>query len=371
MEIIQRFFAALMAFFMAIATFFGFSSPKKTPQINNVIYMIGDGMGPLHLEKTKHDEGKSLVMDTLPQQGFAMTYSATDEVTDSAAAGTALSCGVKTYNGAVCNYWFDDENNTHTPGTHPKTITQLCMENGMKTGVITTDSTVGATPAAFSSRAAVRQDYDAIAKGQLASGIDLIWGKDNGTVTASDVKAAGYQYVTNMEEMNSLTAGTKSFALFDDSLYHTYNRGDSPTLSQMTDKAIQLLSADGKNGFFLMVEGAHIDKKSHDNNEKGMTDALLEFDNAVKVALDFAEKDEHTLIVVTADHETGGIVCNEDGSYSFTRGNHSAADVPVRAFGPYEFIKKGEVVENIWIPCRIAAALRFNEKSFPCEVKDS
>lgn len=370
MEFFQRIIAAITAFFMAIAALFGIVPKDKTPQINNVIYMIGDGMGPLHLEKTKHDEGVDLVMDTLEQQGFALTYSATDEVTDSAAAGTALACGIKTYNSSIGNYWFDDENNTHAEGTHPKSITTLCKENGMKTGVITTDDTVGATPGAFSSRANTRHDYEDIAAGQLHSGIDLIWGKDKGIITVSEVEAAGYKYVANADDMNSLVPGEKSFALFDDSLYHTYNRGDSPTLSQMTSKAIQLLSEDNDNGFFLMVEGAHIDKKSHNNDEAGMTEALIEFDNAVKIALEFARADEHTLIVVTADHETGGIVLNADGTYSFTRGNHSAANVPVRAFGPYEFIADGEIIENTLIPRRIADALHFSEDSFPCEIKD-
>lgn len=373
MEFIQKIIAAILAFFTAIASFFGISVSPKEPKaeeksVTNVILLIGDGMGPLHLEKTKHDEGAELVMDTMPQQGFAMTYSATDEVTDSAAAGTALACGVKTYNHAIGYYWFEDPENTHAEGSHPMNITELCMQNGMKTGIVTSDYTSGATPAAFSAHTSSRNNTDDIYAQQLASGIDLIWGKSEDYFTASQVEEAGYTYVDSIESMNAVGADEKSFGQFTASVYHTYNKNEAtPTLSQMTESAVNILSqSDG--GFFLMVEGAHIDKKSHDENESGMTEALCEFDNAVARALDFAEKDGHTLVVVTADHETGGIVLNDDGSYSFTQGSHSAADVPVRAYGPYDFIENGSVINNIEIPQRIAKALEFEEGSFPCEV---
>ncbi|MGN1442579.1 MAG: alkaline phosphatase, partial [Acutalibacteraceae bacterium] len=116
-------------------------------------------------------------------------------------------------------------------------------------------------------------------------------------------------------------------------------------------------------GFFLMVEGAHIDKNSHNNNSEGMNEALLSFDDAVKAALDYAKKDEHTLVVVTADHETGGITL-ENGEYVYTTSGHTGADVPLFVYGYDEFIQDGEEsLLNTDIPKRIVSALK--QDGFP------
>ena len=355
-----------MALFLALAALLGIA-PKK--DVQNVILMIGDGMGPLHLEKTKHDRGVSLAMDTMPMQGFALTYSATDEITDSAAGATALACGVKTYNGAIGYYWMGEPGVERAEGSYPKSITELCMENGMKTGIVTTDYTSGATPGGFSTHTTSRNNSEDIYSQQLVSGIDLIWGTSNNALSREAVEDAGYTYVDSIQTMNSVARDEKSFAQFTASTYHTYNKNDyTPTLSQMTECAINILSDGNKKGFFLMVEGAHIDKKSHNVDGDGATEALVEFDNAVRKALEFAEKDGHTLVVITADHETGGIVLNDDGSYSLTGGKHTAANVPVRAYGPYAFIENGEIINNIEIPVRIAKALEFDDALFPAAV---
>ena len=381
MEFFQRIIAAIVAFFMSIAAFLGIPVKKPIPvkNIQNVIYMIGDGMGENHLEKTKSERGVSLIMDTLPQKGYITTYSQTDETTDSAAAGTALACGIKTYNGAIGWYWFDAPESTYVEGDYPLNITTLCASNGMKTGVITTDNTTGATPAAFTAHAPSRgNDMDIYAQ-QLASGFDLIWGKADSFTTAEEITAAGYTYIDTIESMNALTPGTKSFGQFNASLYHTYNSDEvTPTLSQMTEKAISLLdgaaSAEGEdpnNGFFLMIEGAHIDKKSHDNNSEKMTDALMEFDNAVAKAIEFAEADGHTLVVVTADHETGGLTLDAEGNDVFTTSDHTSANVPLRVYGPVEFVANGEILDNTDVPKKIALALEFKPEAFPLKVNDT
>ncbi len=329
--------------------------------IENLIFLIGDGMGYNHLEKTKLERNVKLTLDAFTIQGSSRTRSLTNEVTDSAAGGTALACGVRTYNGAIGVYLLDPLD----VFIHPINITELCRDNKMLTGVITTDETSGATPASFSAHATERGQSENITEDQFKSEINLIWGTENGVATKEMADEYGYEYVTTYNEMMALEEGSKSFAQFTNDLW-TLNQSDknNPTLSQMTEKAIDLLD-DGENGFFLMVEGAHIDKHSHNNESENMTEAMTEFDKAIKIALDYAKEDGNTLVVVTADHETGAITLNDKGEYEFTSDDHSAADVPLRIYGSEKLIKNGETVNNYEIPIRIAYILGFTDEQFP------
>lgn len=372
-DILKRIVSTITSFILMISSLFnGIGGGAKA--VKNVIYMIGDGMGSNHLEMAKYERNISLAMDTFPQKGYAMTYSASDEITDSAAGATALACGVKTYNGAIGYYWDQDTQFHKNKNTHPKSITELAEENGLKTGIVTSDYNSGATPGGFSAHTDSRNNAHAINDQQLKSGIDLIWGRaeSDSYVTKSKAEAAGYVYVDSVTSMDSVRSYQKSYGQFTDSVYHTYQKNSkTPTLSQMAEHAIDILSSSNKKGFFLMIEGAHIDKKSHSGDMAGAAEALEEFDRAVKKALDFAKEDGHTLVVVTADHETGGITKEADGSYVFTSGgSHTDANAPVLAYGPYDFIKSGEVINNIEIPVRIADALEFGKNSLPCEVKN-
>ncbi len=329
--------------------------------IENVIFLIGDGMGYNHLEKTKLERNIELTLNTFAIQGSSRTRSLTNDVTDSAAGGTALSCGIRTYNSGVGVYLLDPLD----VFIHPVNITELCRDNKMLTGVITTDETSGATPAAFSAHATERYKSEDITEDQMKSDINLIWGTENGVATKEMAEKYGYKYVTTYDEMISLDEGSKSFAQFTNDLW-TLEQSDknNPTLSQMTEKAIDLLD-DGENGFFLMVEGAHIDKHSHNNESENMTEAMTEFDKSIKIALDFAKEDGNTLVIVTADHETGAITLNDKGEYEFTSDDHSAADVPLRVYGSEKLIKNGETVNNYEIPIRIAYILGFTDEQFP------
>lgn len=329
--------------------------------IKNVIFLIGDGMGYNHLEKTKLERNVTLTMDAFTIQGSSRTRSLTNDVTDSAAGGTALSCGIRTYNSGVGVYLLDPLD----VFIHPINITELCRDNKMLTGVITTDETSGATPASFSAHATERYKSEDITEDQFNSGINLIWGTENGVATKEQAEKNGYEYITTYNEMMALKEGSKSFAQFTNDLW-TLKQSDetNPTLSQMTEKAIDLLD-DGENGFFLMVEGAHIDKHSHNNESENMTEAMAEFDKSIKIALEFAKKDGNTLVVVTADHETGAITLNDKGEYEFTSDDHSAVDVPLRVYGSEKLIKNNETVNNYEIPIRIAYILGFTEEDFP------
>lgn len=367
-----EFAALIMSLAMVFGSIFGLFVPATTTapedyldsNIKNVIYLIGDGMGFNHWEKAKNERNIELTMETFDYQGESMTRSFSNAITDSAAGGTALATGVRTLNGAIGVYPMD------VTGTfsHPKNLTELCLESGKMTGVITTDKTSGATPASFSAHSSSRDNTEDITKDQLASDIDLIWGGANGVATKDDAEKNGFTYVTTAAEMLALEEGGRSFAQFTNDLWTlTPSDVNTPNLEMMAMKAIDLLD-DTDEGFFLMIEGAHIDKHSHSNLDENMTEALQEFDETIEYVLNYAKADGETLVVITADHETGGIIANADGTYSFTQGSHSAANVPVLVYGSDKLIYDGEVLNNYEIPVRIAYILGFTEEEFPYEV---
>ncbi len=332
----------------------------------NVIYLIGDGMGYNHWEmcKQESDTDKLFIEDGFEYYGFAKTRSLTNAVTDSAAAGTALATGVRTYNGAIGVYLY----NPLAIGSSPKNLCEFAMEKGLMTGVVTSDSDDGATPSAFSSHSVERGMSLDLSMQHIESGIDLIWTATSGNITAETLKDTEYTLVTNSAELAALPDGVKSIGQFNTELWALENDDNCPTLSELTVEAIDRL--DDKNGFFLMVEGAHIDKHSHNQDAANMTTAMLEFDKTVKAAVDYAKADGNTIVIVTADHETGGIV-NENGKYSFTQGSHSATNVPVCVYGTDDFISEGDTINNVDIPVFISKALGADDEAFPASVPSS
>ena len=363
--------ALLISFVLALGTFFGAYKAPTTGDaseyldgnIKNVIYLIGDGMGFNHLEKTKVERKTTLAMDTFDIKGSSMTRSFNKKVTDSAAGGTALAAGIRTANSAVGVYNVDKK----ARYSYPKNITELCMEKGMLTGVVTSDATTGATPSSFSAHESDRDNTAELTADQFVSGINLIWGLSNGVATKSDAEKAGYEYITTYDEMMALGEGSYSYAQFTNELWNLEKSDKkTPTLEEMTMKAIDILD-DTDEGFFLMVEGAHIDKHSHNNLSDEMTESLKAFDNTIEAVLEYAKEDGETLVVVTADHETGAITPDGDG-YIFTSGDHSAADVPVLVYGSDKLIENDEKLNNYEIPIRIAYLLGFDETQFPVAV---
>ena len=165
--------------------------------------------------------------------------------------------------------------------------------------------------------------------------------------------------------MEALTAGSKTYGQFGGRLWALENAG-GPTLAEMAVKAVEIL--DGGEGFFLMIEAAHIDKLSHENRGAEVKEAILAFDAAVAAMLAFAEEDGETLLVVTADHETGAILY-QNGSYVFTSGDHSNADVPLFVYGSSNFIKNGQTVQNKDIAIFMAMSLGITRDEFPLMIK--
>lgn len=344
------------------------ASDPAAPQIKNVIFMIGDGMGENHLLLAK-EQGYDLFADTAPDlRGQSQTRSFSHKVTDSAAGATALSCGVRNLNRGLGVYWFDPLG----AFVRPRSITEVAVAHGMKTGIVTTDSTTGATPAGYSVHCPDRSFSRLITGQQLRSKLDLLWGSSDDSVTRKATEKHGWLYISTEDEMNALQPGTRSFGQFGDKTWQLVPPQGTPTLEEMSVKAMTLLNADNENGFFLMIEGAHIDKHSHKNDDgvdypqkrADAAEAVKGFDNAIKAAVDFARRDGHTLVVITADHETGDLF-EENGEMTYHADKHTGKNVPLIVYGADDLFASGEAVENRSVPGRVAAKLGWDEKELP------
>lgn len=333
---------SLLFAFPACAPRIGPATAPGGPPPCNVIFLIGDGMGNSIVSAARIRKGGAdgrLRMDEMPVIGLVRTSSANSLITDSAAAATALACGFKTTNETVAL----------TPdGKKTRTILEAALARGMAGGLVVTSSLTDATPAGFGSHVSSRWQNNEIAAELLQTGADLLLGggyayfipksrKGSSRVDERDLvdeaKNAGYAVCRTKEEM-AAASGEKIIGLFADK-----NMDSEPSLAEMTAEALRRL--DGrKPGFFLVVEGSLIDKFAHDNLLEKVLDQTLHFDEAVGTALDFAKKNGRTLVVVTADHETGGLSINGgtlDGSVllvSWGSDYHNGATVPLFAFGP-------------------------------------
>ena len=371
LSVLKKFIAASVAIILTIYGFVGMannvSDDYAEGKYKNVILMIGDGMSFNNLEATKALKTNGyLAMETMPVKASSDIDSYLIPATDSAAGGSALSTGIRIWSNSVAVFPFlpyapDDI-------SVPITLCELAKANGMAAGVVTTDQTSGATPSSFSAHTIARDNEEDISNDQLVSGIDLIWGGETTSINEENTAANGYTYIDSETDMNALTAGSKSFAQFsfDDMKYCTNNH-DTPTIEEMTSKAIEILDAD-EEGFFLMVEGACIDKHAHNNDMDNMTLSASEFDKAIAAALEFAKADGETLVVVTADHGTGGMKQNaETGEFYFTSGDHDLWDVPVYVSADDAGFINGKEIKNRQIPVQIARVLGFDKSQFPAQ----
>ncbi len=311
---------------------------EQTPvKPKNIILLIGDGMGVSEVYAGLTANGGSLELEKCTHYGFSKTHSSSSYVTDSGAAGTAISTGVRTYNGAI----------GVDPDTLPvKTILEYAEEKGLSTGLVSTSSVTHATPASFISHQKSRNSYEAIAADYLKTDVDVVigGGRYNFMKRADSVNLIdqliqnGYAVKYNMDDIISTQSG-KLYGLTADGHNPRYSEGRGNLLPEATETASRLLSANEK-GFFLMVEGSMIDWGGHANDIEYIIEEMLDFDRAVGEALKFAEADGETLILITADHETGGLAINngnfETGKVTagFTTKGHSGVMVPVFAYGP-------------------------------------
>lgn len=359
---LYRILAVFASLFVALGSFGGETGSNVKTDISeakNVILMIGDGMGFNSIEKTKSDLGINLdVFDRFTLKGASKTASASSPITDSAAGGSALATGTRISNKTVAVY----PNDIDAKESYPMSLTELALSQGKKAGVVTTAVITDATPADFSAHVSYREYNDVIIKQQCDSGIDLIWGANDKDVYSEDYAASkGYTTIRTTEAMNEVVPGEKSFGQFANKLYHPEcPDSKTPTLAMMTEKALELL--DNENGFFIMIEGGHIDKGADSMDAEKMEEALVSFADSIEVALNFADSHPGTMVIVTADHETGGIT-KMFGKYVFTTTLHTAADVPLFVYGSSNFIEQGETIKNAEVGRRIACAM--GETNFP------
>ncbi len=296
------------------------SAPK------NIIYMIGDGMGPAYTTAYRYfkDDPNTKVVDPTVfdtiLRGMAHTYPDDHTyVTDSAAGATALSSGHKSYNGAIA---------VDTDKKPVKTMLEVAKERGMTTALVATSQINHATPASFASHNESRRNYDEIANDYIDNKIagklpvDLMLGGGTKYYVREDrnlveeFKAAGYQYSDDFAAMNDLKQ-VPALGLFAE-VGLPFALDENPTrLTQMTTKALDLLDGQNDKGFFVMIEGSQIDWCGHANDIACAMGEMDDFAKSIEQAKAYVDKNPDTLLVITADHSTGGLTLGAHGQYKW------------------------------------------------------
>lgn len=335
--------------------------PVQRPR--NIILLIGDGMGLTQISAALYSNSNRLNMTRFPIVGFHKTYSYDNLVTDSAAGATAFAAGKKTYNNAI----------GVSHDTLPLyTILQECADKGYATGLVATSSIVHATPAAFFAHAASREYYEEIAADFLDAPVDLAIGGgktyfdkrefDQRDLVA-ELQTKGYVVEDySKTELGKVQLDPSRPLLYFTSEKHPTGVGNGRDyLSLATRIGPVFLEKRSQKGFFLMIEGSQIDWACHQRDGKNAVLETLDFDRAIGEALKFAAADKNTLLIVTADHETGGMCIHEESkmnrlTFGFTSNNHTAALVPVFAYGPGAELFSG-IYENTDIYHKMRMAL--------------
>jgi len=323
----------------------------------NIIIMIGDGMGPAHLTAYRHfqyrGDDPAQVPNTIFDDllvGLSGTHPDDDTiVTDSASSATALSTGYKTCNQFVA---------LSCDGKPLRTIFEEAKSRGMRTGVAVSSQVNHATPAAYYAHQKSRHHYDEIADQLLDNRIDdqlpvdIIFGggtdyflrEDRNLV--AELEYHGYQYADSWEAFSELDAAPALALLADVALPAALNTPVENPLAQLTDKALQLLTHD--DGFVLMVEGSQIDWCSHDNDVVCTLGEMHDFAEAARVARDYVDAHPDTLLLITADHETGGLSLGRDGHYAWDKGVLRDVTLTARALGPKMRAGAEDQWESVW-----------------------
>ncbi len=314
-----------------------------TDKPKNIILMIGDGMGMSQITAAMYGNNNRLALEKFNTIGLMTTHSATDLVTDSAASGTAIGCGVKSCNHCV---------GIDADSVACKTILEEANDRGLATGLVVTSSIVHATPAVFYAHQPLRYLYERIAADLVEEEVDFFVGggqkhfvdreRDDRDLL-QELRDKGYSvsdfsYKT-IDWLRTKTNGKKKVAYFsawEDPDYYFEGR---TYLREATEIAMLTLKNQSQEGYFLMVEGSQIDWAGHAKKGNRMIEETVDFDRVIDMVLDYARKDGNTLVIVTADHESGGFSVNKGSRINylktaFTSNGHTATMVPVFAYGP-------------------------------------
>ena len=320
----------------------------EAQEVKNIIFLIGDGMGLASASMMQLENNyEPTIFDSADNIALQKTYSLDNRVTDSAASGTALATGFKTNNTMLGQL---------PDGTNPESLMELAAEKGKATGLVVTTYLQHATPGAFYAHVPSRHEYATISEQLLASDIDIAIGggmaffKERYNNHKKATKAITESGFTLVESLDADMSGERILALLADK--EIENR--TGYLAKATAMAIEHLD-NNDNGFVLMVEGSLIDGMGHGNDAKGQQGEMRDFMEAIEVAVAYAREHTDTLVVVTADHETGGLAIisgnadfnlSEQGvEYKWATGGHSGVMVPIYLYGTGAELING-VMEN-------------------------
>jgi len=305
-------------------------APKK------VILLIGDGMGLAAIHAGLIANHGELNMAKFHYIGFSETAAADAGNTDSAAGGSAMAIGYKTNNRYI-GMGPDNQNKTN--------LVDTLSAFGIKSGVITAGDLTDATPAVFYAHQLDRSYNGAIANDLLTSKAEVLVGsnrkafeQNKNSRLLAELKAKGFHLTNNLSDFEKQYEG-KQLVLLDDSATRPVIKGRGDMLKNSLSHTLQILSKN-KPGFFIMTEGAQIDYGGHSNDLPYLVTEFHDFDRTVAEALRFADQDGETLVIVTADHETGGLTLLDGDAYKgmvrgeFSTNDHTGIMVPVFAYGP-------------------------------------
>lgn len=363
----------LLSFLVAVGAPTEDPTTKEKQKAPNIILMIGDGMGHSHLSSALYYGSKEPNYLRFPYVGLSRTSSSSHKITDSAAGATAFSCGVKSYNGAI---------GVDADTVNKETILEHLAQKDWKTGVIATSSITHATPASFYAHVPLRRQEFEIAEQYLKSPVDFAAGGGKRFFfQRRDERNLYKDFAGNDIEVDTLNLETKAWEA--DKRYAYFlakdgmppvNKGRGDFLPRATSMALDYFDATNADApFFLMVEGSQIDWGGHANDGDYLVTEMLDFDKAIGIALDYAEKDGNTLVIVTADHECGGfsLISTEVDvpfqgkrsdydslAFSFGSDGHSGAMVPVLAYGPGSSSFTGIYQNNTIYNKMLAAAIK-------------
>ena len=325
---IMRSYLLLFLSVFCIKISFGQEAPT------NIILMIGDGTGLSQITAGMYANGNKTHLESFPVIGLSKTHSSNALVTDSAASGTAMACGVKTLNGVI---------GISMANEYRKSILVLSKEKEYKTGLIATSSVVHATPASFYANVISRKKYEDIALQFSSSQVDyfIAGGKKHFNRRADRrnllKEMTDWEFTSNLKAFDASPKNRVGYFTNDDEPL-TIREGRKPRLQAATSSMLKKLTQEDK-GFFLMIEGSQIDWGGHANDLGYITSEFKDFDEAIGEMVEFVNQHPNTLLVVTADHETGGLGLSAGNVKNFTprggfvTGGHTASMVPVFAMG--------------------------------------
>lgn len=342
-----RFIASFLTLALSLAACRPAEQEQTPPR--NLIYMIGDGMGLSHVAMMMIEGGYAeTAFDRMENVALITTYSANNRVTDSAAAGTALAAGVKTHNGML----------GMGPDSLPvESLLARATVQGRPTGIVVTCEIQHATPGAFYAHVPFRAEYSTISRQLVESGVGVILGGGRAAMAAPDkaheaklspleqMTRGGYRAIDSLEAWDP-TRPEPVIGLFSEGHLPSKLAGRDDFLPQAVERALTYLdgrSREREKGFMLMVEASQIDFESHGNNAPGILAEVRDFNQAILAAMRYVDAHPETLLVVTADHETGGLTmpsgnsdftASESGvEYRFSTGSHTAIPVPAYLYG--------------------------------------